>query len=177
MCNFKSGIWTRKGMLYSLDYDSHEKLIIDNNLDDTTLSPDFVRIEIIPINNMIEDYGDVGKWRLKIDQDCLPKWFTKSNRLECDSESEKMLRDVWDKRFITKNIDGISNGNYYVLSGGVVQTVQSGGVVRNVWSGGVVQAVQSGGVVQQIEGTGHYVKDGKIYVSSKAIVIKHINKK
>ena len=164
-------------MLYSLDYDSHEKLIIDNNLDDTTLSPDFVRIEIIPINNMIEDYGDVGKWRLKIDQDCLPKWFTKSNRLECDSESEKMLRDVWDKRFITKNIDGISNGNYYVLSGGVVQDVWSGGVVQDVRSGGVVQAVQSGGVVQQIEGTGHYVKDGKIYVSSKAIVIKHINKK
>jgi hypothetical protein len=63
-----------------------------------------------------------------------------------------------------------------VWADGTVQYVWADGTVQNVRDGGTVQNVWADGTVQKLEGTGRYVKDGKIYVSDKKLVCVHENK-
>ena len=48
MCQVKSGLVLKDKVFMPLDYDSHEDMIKELKLKDTTQSPDFVRVEIIP---------------------------------------------------------------------------------------------------------------------------------
>jgi len=99
MCQHKSAIWTRKGLLYSLRWDSHEKIIEENKLKDNSMNPDFVRIEFLPKNGIWEDYLKPENYRIQIDQDFRPDWFSVDDP-KLKKQCVEMIKKVWDETFI-----------------------------------------------------------------------------
>ena len=49
MCQFKSGLILKNKTICPLDTDDHEDMIKEAGLKDDTRSPDFVRVEIVPL--------------------------------------------------------------------------------------------------------------------------------
>ena len=92
MCQFFSAVITKDKILYDLNSDSHEIIIENNNLDDTTLKPDFIRVEYIPTDYNIFNH-DVNNWKLKIDQDLIPDWFNKE-------KTEKEVIDLFFNKIV-----------------------------------------------------------------------------
>jgi hypothetical protein len=99
MCQHKSAIWTRKGLLYSLRWDSHEKIIEENKLNDTTNNPDFVRIEFVPKNGIWEDYLKPENYVLRVGQDFRPNWFYDKDP-ELKKQCLAMIKRIWDETFV-----------------------------------------------------------------------------
>ena len=68
MCNFRSYILTRNSVLSLPMCDSHERIIEHYGLNDRTLCPDFVRVEVSP-------EGPSLKLVCRMDQDYTPDWY------------------------------------------------------------------------------------------------------
>ena len=96
MCNFFSAIITKDDIIYDPQTDMHEDLIKKARLDDTTLRPDFVRVEINPIDRDIFNH-DMNNWQFKIDQDLLPVWWTKDFLRIAKERTKQALQDVFGK--------------------------------------------------------------------------------
>jgi hypothetical protein len=66
LCNFKSAIVLKDKIYCPLHTDSHSEMIEDLKLDDSTQSPEFVKVEMCP-----------PSYRLVVDQpsDMVPEWF------------------------------------------------------------------------------------------------------
>jgi len=96
MCRMASFIITRNSVLFSQDFDSHEKILEENNIPDNSSSPDFVRVEIFPAEERYD--SDFGSWVFSVDQDLLPDWFS-------GKEAEIAAREalpLWAKHHIIK---------------------------------------------------------------------------
>jgi len=96
MCNFFSAIITKNDIIYDPQTDMHEDLIKKARLDDTTLRPDFVRVEINPIDGDIFNH-DMNNWQFKIDQDLLPVWWTEDFLRIAKERTKQALQDVFGK--------------------------------------------------------------------------------
>ena len=68
MCQFFSGIITREKTVWDYENDSHEFLIKKAGLNDKTNDPNFVRVELLPIDNDVFNHN-IKNWKLQIDQD------------------------------------------------------------------------------------------------------------
>ena len=99
MCQLKSGIVLKDKVFIPLDYDSHEDMIKELKLDDTTKEPNFVRVEIIPRDGDIFNHN-LDNWKLKVDQDCKPEWF---NDKFAEAEMKKELKKWFAERFIVND--------------------------------------------------------------------------
>lgn len=102
MCEPASMIIVKSGDVYwSKISDSHEDIIKENNLNDKTEYPDFVRIEITPEN---KDFRKpIDEWKFKRDQDLIPDWYS-------DKWAEKLCRkelNNWMKYHVFINRDGV----------------------------------------------------------------------
>ncbi len=75
MCQAASFVILKSGeVLFGKHSDSHEIIIKENNLTDTSRNPEFVRVEITPVDG---NYASpFEKWQYKTDQDLLPEWFS-----------------------------------------------------------------------------------------------------
>jgi len=96
MCKMASFVVTRTNVLFSKDFDSHEKILQENNILDNTSRPDFVRVEISPAEERYD--SDFGSWVFRVDQDLLPEWFSAK-------EAEIAVREalpLWTKHHIIK---------------------------------------------------------------------------
>ena len=80
MCQFKSAL-VLKDRIFMPDYDSHDKMLQELGIEDnfTNASKVFVRVELSPADGDI--FSDVDGWELKVDQDILPDWWNKAERL------------------------------------------------------------------------------------------------
>jgi len=97
MCKMASFIVTRNSVLFSEDFDSHEKILEENNIPDKSSSPDFVRVEICPAEERYD--SNFGAWVFSVDQDILPEWFSKK-------EAEIAVREalpLWAKHHIIRD--------------------------------------------------------------------------
>jgi len=100
-----------------LDYDSHEQMIKELKLDDTTTNPQFVRVEITPKDNDIFNHN-LDNWQLKVDQDFKPDWF---NEKLAEEEIKEKLSQWFQERFvINREIAEIGQGRWY-LKNGIIQ--------------------------------------------------------
>ena len=96
MSDFFSAIITKEEIFYNLKHNNHTSLLQENNIDVTTLNPNFIRIELLPPNkNYFET--DIEKWKLKIDQDILPKWY-------CFNDLEKRIKEKFKNEIFKKVI-------------------------------------------------------------------------
>jgi len=96
MSQFFSGLITQNKTLWDYDSDSHEDLIKMSGLKDVDRSPDFVRVELVPIDEDIFHHNP-DNWKLKVDQDCKPDWFSEKF---AEAEMKKAIKNIWKKRFV-----------------------------------------------------------------------------
>lgn len=122
MCNFKSGIITRKGVTLAPIYnDSHSDLLRKMNIEDTRENAMriFVRAELIPPNN--DKTVEVSKWKFRVDQDIVPDWYEKDPQ-RYESEFREAVDEWMKEHFVV--ICGKScvkmkedeHGTYYMLA-------------------------------------------------------------
>jgi len=90
MCQFFSAIVTKDSILFNKNIDQHEELVRLAKLDDTTMNPDFVRVEITPIDKDVFNH-DPNNWYFIVDQDLIPDWFDKA---VAEERTRKALKEV-----------------------------------------------------------------------------------
>jgi len=154
MCECKSGLWTRKGLVSSLNTESHEDLIKEKGFKDDGIKPEFVRVEYAP-KNFMEFLKQREKYKdfvFKIDQDILPEWFDKKQEeKKIIAEIKKAVLLKLEKRYINFDVEEIKDGKDYIIYGSaVVQNVRDSAVVRYVYGSAVVQNVCDSAVVQNV---------------------------
>ena len=97
MCKSASFIVTKTKVLYHPLTDSHEDIIKKYKLNDRGMSPDFVRVEVVPPKN---DYSlPLDKWEYSVDQDTLPDWY---DPRESEIATREELKN-WAKERIFRN--------------------------------------------------------------------------
>ena len=119
MCNFKSGIIFKNRVVLAPMYnDSHSKILENLNIEDNTINASkmFVRAELLPNGN---ETTDVSKWRFKVDQDIVPRWYEKDPKRyeeEFRNEVKEWMKDkfetICDKLCVKFKEDKI--GTYYM---------------------------------------------------------------
>ena len=131
MCNFFSAIITKDGIIYDPQTDAHEDLIKKAGLDDTTMKPDFVRIEVNPKDSDIFNH-DLDNWQFKVDQDLLPDWWTDDFVKMAEERAKKALQDVFSKIFFINVKDVvIKNQRGFLKNSSVEARKNSSVVARN----------------------------------------------
>ena len=118
MCKPASFVVTKNRIFWSKLSNSHEDIIEENNLNDSTRSPDFVRIEISPKDKDLTI--PMKNWIFKLDQDFKPEWFDPK---EAEIAARLELKS-WRKCFIINRKSDkpliISEGEKYVISGNII---------------------------------------------------------
>ena len=111
MCNFKSLVLLEKDVCILLDTDSHSEILRKFNIPDKKEVPDFVKIEIIPPTQRIEEiFNDSGEylfpleeWKYVVDQDILPPWYVEEIDRPRAFEAVKNFFDTYKEELIYYN--------------------------------------------------------------------------
>ena len=156
MCRFFSAIVQKKNIIWDIDIDNHTTLLEKAGIKDVKTDPNFVRVELLPQDNDIFNH-DLKNWKLRVDQDFKPEWFDES---AAEKQMKKIIGDVFVRRFIKSKIKEVTEGRWFLGTGGTIQYVR-GGTIQDV-IGGTIQYV-SGGTIQDVRGgTIQYVSGGTI---------------
>jgi len=163
MCRFYSAIVMKNGdILHNENLLSHEDIISLFNINDSQINCDkFIRVEFTPDED--NDYPDIEKYKLKVDEYSTPTWFEKHR-----DYTTLQLKDFVSRRIITSDHKILTGGLYVVKDciigkltvativylQGTVQDVRDGGTVQDVRDGGTVQEVRAGGTVQDVRDGG-----------------------
>jgi len=145
MCRPASFIVTKNRVLWSKNSDSHEEIIEQNHLNDSTRGGDFVRVEITP-----KDFDfrlPIERWEYRVDQDTTPDWY---DPREAEIAVRAELPAWYAVHFISSGeiTEGMSR---VVLSGEVTQSggeCEANGSATVTQSGGVCRAYGSSTVTQ-----------------------------
>lgn len=86
MCQFFSAIITKDDILWDKFVDSHEILLFRAGILDDLVTPDFVRVELLPSKTIF--CKDLSKWLLNVDQDIVPDWFIGKKHIYADKLRE-----------------------------------------------------------------------------------------
>jgi hypothetical protein len=153
MCNFLSGIITRENCLVSAVHDSHESLIKENGLDDTTSIPDFVRVELLPDDDVITDA--IKKWHLKVDQDLIPDWFNREiSEIRMISELKKQINVCV---LINKKIKFLT-GSYKLIFNSSVGEMQENSRIGKMLGHSSIEEMQENSIVGEMLGHSSVLK-------------------
>jgi hypothetical protein len=127
MCNFASAIVMRNGdLLFNENLISHEDLIDFFNIKDNEFNSDkFVRIEFRPENN--DDYHDISKYRLIVDEKSVPEWFNDDLKVII---TEKMT-EIVKKRIILTDTKILTGGLYVIGKDVIVERVVNAHIFSN----------------------------------------------
>ena len=118
MCKFLSAIVLKNGDLICDPFiDSHEVLIENYNLRDNNTN-NFIRIEYSPNNN---DYFDLTKYKLHIDEISIPNWFTN----DLNDIITNRLNNILNKIIIKESQDILENRVAILCDGVTVDVVNN----------------------------------------------------
>ena len=149
MCQFKSAIVLKNKVFMPLDYDSHEQMLKELGLNDKTSSPEFVRVEITPIDGNIFNH-DLNNWRLKVDQDFRPDWFSEGF---AEKEIKKVLPKLFAERFlIDKELKEIKEGRWF-LKNGKVDVLLGNSLIEQMWESSQVGVMWESSQVKEMRGS------------------------
>jgi hypothetical protein len=148
MCQIKSGIVLKNKVFMPLDYDSHEEMLKELKLIDKDNKPEFVRVEIIPIDRDIFNH-DLKNWQLKVDQDFKPEWFSEKF---AEIEMKEQLKNWWSERFlINRELAEIKEGRWF-LKNGKVDIIKGNTLIEQMWESsqvGVMRESSQVGVMRE----------------------------
>ncbi len=123
MCKYKSAIVLKNGdILHSNWTDSHEELIDFYELDDTRNREGFVRVEFAP--ESIDDYKDIDKYLLKVDEGNVPDWWSEDFANHITSQ----MKDIVARTIITKDRKCLIGGPW-IVAGAKIDLIRSARVV------------------------------------------------
>ena len=146
MCNFKSAIVLKNKVFMPFDYDAHEQMIKELGLDDKTSSPDFVRVEIIPIDGNIFNHN-LNNWQLKVDQDFKPEWFSEKF---AKKELRKALPKLFAERFlIDRKLKEIKEGRWF-LKNGKVDNLLGNSLIERMWGSSQIGVMRESSQIGEI---------------------------
>jgi len=155
MCNFLSAVITKDQILFDYWDDSHENLIQKHHLDDRSINPQFVRVELLNKNDDIYDQN-VDNWDLKIDQDYIPDWFDKD---KSEIKMRKILKKVHHKVFLinininelTINIRYCKNSTVNVMRrNSTVNVMRGNSTVNEMWENSTVNEMWENSTVNEM---------------------------
>jgi len=150
MCEFKSGIVLKDRVFCPLDYDSHEDMLKELKLTDKDDKPKFVRVEIVPIDGNIFNH-DLKNWKLKVDQDYKPDWFSEKF---AEKEMKEALQEVFKERFVVKGkIDRIEKGRWFLGGYAQVKYICDSAQVKNICGSAQVKYICGSAQVENIYGS------------------------
>ena len=144
MCNFLSAVITKDQILFDYWDDSHENLIQKHHLDDRSINPQFVRVELLNKNDDIYDQN-VDNWDLKIDQDYIPDWFDKD---KSEIKMRKILKKVHHKVFLINiNINELTINIRYCKNS-TVNVMRRNSTVNEMWENSTVNEMLENSTVK-----------------------------
>ncbi len=149
MCQIKSGIVLKNSVYCPLDTDSHEEMLKELKLNDTTDKPDFVRVEIVPKDGNIFNHT-LDNWVLRVDQDFKPDWFSERFALV---EMQKELQVWWKERFCLGKMDRIEKGRWFLGGSAQVKNIYGSAQVKNICGSAQVEYIYGSAQVEYIYGS------------------------
>jgi len=102
MCEIKSAIMLKDRLYMPLDHDHHTQMLEELGIKDNKSSPNFVRLELSPIDSDIFNHN-LDNWKLKVDQDFRPEWFCE---FKAEEEFKKKIPEFFEKRFLVNDKTG-----------------------------------------------------------------------
>mgnify|MGYP001606980774 CR=1 FL=1 len=140
MCQFKSLIVTRTEIFHDLDVDSHEELIKAHGFNDKTTSPDFVRVEYLPVDGNIFNH-DRQNWKLSVDQDFRPDWFSGKEVAEA---CWPFVEATFKARFLSSGrVEKIEKGRWFLSGTAEVGVLWGNSQVGVLWDCAILCGVYS----------------------------------
>jgi hypothetical protein len=138
MCNVKSGI-ILKDRVFVPAYDSHEKMLKELGIKDDRRTPNFIRVELSPIDG--DMFTAVEDWKYRVDQDFRPDWYVP----EVDEKRMRAAVKEWydEHVFIRKNdlnIVAKNNDCYYLKDCGNATVEASGNATVEAYGNATVRA-------------------------------------
>lgn len=127
MCKLKSAI-ALKDRIFMPDYDSHSDMLNELGIEDDFIgaSKKFVRVELSPTDG--DPFSDIDTWKLNVDQDIRPDWFSEEEYRPKIVEAVK----EWAKSHIFVGVNGLklyTGTNYYIKDCKDVEARESSSVV------------------------------------------------
>ena len=103
MCEAASMVLLKDRVLIGKTTNSHSKILIQNDIEDCNLKPDFVKIEIVPKNM---DYSKpLAEWVYNVDHDYFPDWYIQ----EVDEKRARLALKQWYREHIElQNTDAMN---------------------------------------------------------------------
>jgi hypothetical protein len=164
MCRPASFVVTKTKVFWSLNDESHETIIEENNLKESDIrgNSTFVRVEVVPSDN---NYTlPFSKWKYCLDQDNVPKWYDeKKVEKRCRAKLKEWRKakivmpgevrggiDIGQMVAIYGTVKCIYGGTVEYIYGGTVEYIY-GGTVKCIY-GGTVKCIY-GGTVEYKTGT------------------------
>ena len=96
MCRFFSAVVIKDKVLFDMDIDSHEDILVKFGLKDNSPFPNFVRVEVTPKDGDLFNH-DLDNWEMRVDQDTRPDWFDAG---EYEAKIKTALKETLEQRFI-----------------------------------------------------------------------------
>ena len=122
MCRYKSAIVLRNGDLVHSDAtDSHTDLLDMAGISDTSMSPNFVRVEFT--SNYL---ADIDTYKLRMDQDWLPDWWTP----EAAEDATRKLRRICERAIVAEARKCLVGGAWVLRDGANVERIVSARVIE-----------------------------------------------
>ena len=149
MCQIKSGIVLKDRVFMPLDYDSHEEMVEELKLNDSTKEPQFVRVEVTPKDGDIFNHN-LKNWELQIDQDLIPKWFNKN---QSEKEAKEKLKEWFETRFAIGKVDRINKGRWFIGKNAQVKYIHGSAQVEYIRDSAQVEYICGSAQVKYIHGS------------------------
>ena len=149
MCQIKSGIVLKDRVFMPLDYDSHEEMVEELKLNDSTKEPQFVRVEVTPKDGDIFNHN-LKNWELQIDQDLIPKWFNKN---QSEKEAKEKLKEWFETRFAIGKVDRINKGRWFIGKNAQVENIYGSAQVKYIYGSAQVENIYDSAQVENICGS------------------------
>ena len=153
MCMLKSGL-ILKDDVFIPDYDSHEEMIKELKLKDDGQNTNFIRAEFSPPDGDV--FAPIDTWKLKIDQDILPKWYA----TEIDNERFIAAVREWVKKHVITGgvVDEIKDGVFYikdatiknVCGSATIEYVHGSAMIKNVYDNATIEYVHGSATIEHV---------------------------
>ena len=146
MCMLKSGL-ILKDDIFIPDYDSHEKMIKELELNDDGQNTNFIRAEFSPPDGDV--FAPVDTWKLKIDQDILPEWYV----AEIDNERFIAAVREWVKKHVITGgvVDEIKDGVFCVKDA-AIKNVRGNATINYVCGNATINYVCGNATIKNVYG-------------------------
>ena len=123
MCQLKSCL-VLKDRVFCPDYNSHQSMLEELDIKDDYLhaSKTFVRVELLPPDDVQSLMEPLDRWTLNVDQDITPEWWD----AEADRQRVEEAVEAWRREHVfAEGEHGISAGIVYALGNVTVKAYDS----------------------------------------------------